>query len=384
MTVISHGRRNNLAGPDYLDAVLLVDGRLEVGAVEMHLRESDWFAHGHQNDPAYDSVRLHVLGCRQGPLRLALPAVYADDLIAIPSSSISSSTIPAAGITSHTPIGPDILAELAWRRLLRRVTVIIRAEPELAAGDRIRRAFIRGLFDCLGYTANREPMRMVAEGLLRSEPISATFDDIATAIFALACLPPGKVIAAGGTFTDTARLHAIAGNGAPDEHPGWRYATRPANAPERRLWAGAVLLHEIYHNDLFARLRTTLMTEGFGQAATLLVVRAGHESYAGIGRCREIVMNAFMPVLLASGILAGRREHIELACRSYREAPSLESNSIIRAVERRYPSGTTLVGGFWQQGAIEFHQRYLATDKTGLSFIAERPGREGNEPAALS
>ena len=59
------GRWNRLAGPDFLDAEFEVGegAAREVmrGAVEVHLRVSDWDAHGHAKDPAYDSVVLHVV-----------------------------------------------------------------------------------------------------------------------------------------------------------------------------------------------------------------------------------------------------------------------------------------------------------------------------------
>src|SRR5687767_5602764 len=75
--VISRGRRNEGAGPDFLDAVLVIGGRLSVGAVEMHRAESDWFNHGHHRDPAYSSVILHVVGEVCNAPVLALTTVVA-------------------------------------------------------------------------------------------------------------------------------------------------------------------------------------------------------------------------------------------------------------------------------------------------------------------
>ena len=67
--LIYNGQPGGPAGPDVRDAVLrlLPSGEQAepapdlVGDVEFHLRASDWFAHGHQHDPRYNRVILHVV-----------------------------------------------------------------------------------------------------------------------------------------------------------------------------------------------------------------------------------------------------------------------------------------------------------------------------------
>lgn len=49
------------SGPDFNQARLYIQDVLWIGHVEIHIRASDWNAHMHQHDPAYNNVILHVV-----------------------------------------------------------------------------------------------------------------------------------------------------------------------------------------------------------------------------------------------------------------------------------------------------------------------------------
>ena len=59
--VIKPGFHNTDGGPDFLDARIRIGETLWAGHVEIHNKSSDWFAHHHQYDPAYNTVILHVV-----------------------------------------------------------------------------------------------------------------------------------------------------------------------------------------------------------------------------------------------------------------------------------------------------------------------------------
>jgi len=61
LVIRSPGTWNPLGGPDFRGARLLVDGREITGDIEVHFHVSDWRAHGHDADRAYDKVVLHVV-----------------------------------------------------------------------------------------------------------------------------------------------------------------------------------------------------------------------------------------------------------------------------------------------------------------------------------
>lgn len=59
--VIQPGLLNTHSGPDFSNAKVRIGPMSWAGTVEMHLKSSDWVAHNHETDKAYENVILHVV-----------------------------------------------------------------------------------------------------------------------------------------------------------------------------------------------------------------------------------------------------------------------------------------------------------------------------------
>ncbi len=59
--ILFPGYRNDSSGPDFLESKIRIEDKIWVGNVELHVKSSDWYAHGHETDNNYDSVVLHVV-----------------------------------------------------------------------------------------------------------------------------------------------------------------------------------------------------------------------------------------------------------------------------------------------------------------------------------
>lgn len=178
MAVAHPGRWNLLGGPDFSNARLRFDEEPEVtGDVELHLHASDWAAHGHAADHAYDGVRLHVVlfpaaaghvtrgaGGREIPVVALLPLLHHDlEEYAADEAVESLANRPASQIMETLGALPPaelaaLIVRLAGERWRQKVHFARLRVQRLGWSDACHQTAL----EILGYRFNRAPMLRVA------------------------------------------------------------------------------------------------------------------------------------------------------------------------------------------------------------------------------
>ena len=358
--VVSPGRRNNASGPDFLDAVLIRNGQVLTGAVEMHRQEREWFDHGHHRDPMYDDVILHVIESES--------PTHSTDLskfLLSPDDSPDFSPEETGRLRAiPDEIASDdlvrLLAELSWERFLERSRAYLGADEILS-----EQTLLEPIFDALGYSANRTPMRRTARQMLLS-PLPGSPLEILRTTITCARLPGGRgdrllhrfnVTPPTGHTGATSDVDGRCTHTEPSDSS-WNFRVRPPNRPETRLVAGAVLVDRLFGRDGIQRLREGIERgEGAERVRAMLVVRSGGFSFIGRDRAGAILVNVLLPAFLADGIRSGNSRQVSGACLLYRRFPSLVSNTTLRSFSRRFLDGKPVAGSFLQQGVIAYMSR---------------------------
>lgn len=177
LQIIDPGRLNEDSGPDFFNAKIRIDGEMWIGNVEIHVRASDWYRHGHDKDRAYDSVILHVVGVDDRPVHVGSGRVLPQlELPCNPDFSqqyarlvdmARQMAVPCRStIESMSPLKLcDWLSSMGHERLLMKVDRVMGILHSLA-GDWEETAYIT-LARALGFSTNSEPF----ERLARSMPL---------------------------------------------------------------------------------------------------------------------------------------------------------------------------------------------------------------------
>lgn len=255
--IIATGIHNRDAGPDFLGARVRIGTQEWGGNVEIHVKASDWYRHGHDSDPAYDNVILHVVALDDARIARAEGSEIPQITITLPESFFRmyarlSGKIDRANCEPWLAQVPqlqraDWLSTLAIERIQMKADRILECVKSLN-GDWNQATFVM-LARALGFNLNGDPLDMLA----RSLPLNIIHrhSDNLLQIEALLFGQAGMLDTSLHIFDDyyqslgreyffLARKYGL----RPMNPSVWKYArTRPQNFPHRRIAMLATALY---------------------------------------------------------------------------------------------------------------------------------------------
>lgn len=356
--VLTPGRHNDDAGPDFIGARLLIDGKEWVGNVEIHVKASDWFRHGHDSDNAYLGVVLHVVVVDDARIKRGggeeIPQVVAvlPERFFLTYSQLTSDlkSVRCAQWLATLPslIKEDWLETLIHARLESKAQRLLDYNRS-CGGDWEQAVFIL-LSRALGFGLNGLPFEILAKNL----PLKIIYhhSDNLMQIEALLFGQAGMLNGSNHIFDEyyqslcaeygfLARKYGL----RPMDVSLWKYArTRPQNFPHRRI---AILAQALYEGLRFS----SSLEDADGDYDLLCALFSwkaadywrNHSAFGkeeelrpaislSLGSRHLLMINVAAPFYMASAKLSGNFDKAELAFDLLRSLPA-EKNSQIRSWE---------------------------------------------------
>ncbi|RZL15813.1 MAG: DUF2851 family protein [Hymenobacter sp.] len=350
--VLRPGQRNADAGPDFLNARLRL-GEVEWnGAVEIHLRASDWQRHNHQVDAKYDQVVLHVVLTADADIyrtnaslipALALAPRLAPDLLARYEALVAAppaAALPCAPLLNQVP--QLVRTMMTERALLERVEQKADAIAELHGhlADDWEATAYHALMAAFGFQKNSEPLARLAKAVplavLRRHRHDAR--QLEALLFGQAgFLLDNEETAQDGYILDLRQEHEFLrhkyglGEVALAAHE-WNYLRlRPANFPAVRLGQLVGLLHRrpALFDALLTAQSVAALNEFFAGAPApaywqqhYRAGRAGKVPSLGKSSINLLITNLVVPLRVAYARHTGQPELVERSVGLLLEMPA--------------------------------------------------------------
>lgn len=378
--VVKPGRIQRDSGPDLVDAQVRIDGQLWAGTVEVHLRSSEWNAHGHTRDAAYENVVLHVVYEHDAEVRTlrghVLPTVELFPRISTESISLYHALMRGKGFVScadriaHVDqgrIGPWLERMLIER--LERKTIEVEALFRQLGNDASETVY-HMLARALGLKVNAEPFSMLAHALPLKTVLKYRDDALRTEALLFGQAGLLQVDFVDEYPRQLQQEHALLAHMLglrPAPVAAWKFARmRPVNFPTVRIAQLAQLLMR-WDGGFSALLDTDNVDELFDvmdvEASVYWndhyrfdVLSAPRSKRLGRAGVEHILINALVPALFALGRLQGRAVYADRALHLLEQLPS-ERNQLLTGWSALGLRADTAARG---QSLIELKNGYCA------------------------
>jgi hypothetical protein len=387
LTIVSPGTRNEHAGPDFLNAHIVLGNISWHGHIELHTKASSWQAHKHHVDSAYENVILHVVWHNDQPIHhadntllptLSLQGRVDPQLLQQCEQLIGQQTnIPCAKQLHTIPkiVKISMLDKVLFQRLSNKNTLVYQLLAN-NQGDWEETAYQLLAYN-FGFKVNSLPMLDLSRAL-PLKIIKKHREDLLQ-LESLLLGQAGLLETTNDEGTNeykqeliqnyTYLIHKYQLNSAKVSQIDWKFfRLRPANFPTLRIAQLAQVLHQQVH--LFNWLIHTPLEALKDQlAVTQSIYWQQHYTWnklskhkipgLGIHSIENILINTVVPLLVAYGKTHDQTTYIDQAITLLQSLPP-EDNAIIREWKKL---GMEVKNTFDSQALIELFNHFCKKKK---------------------
>lgn len=371
LEIINVGKYNTDSGPDFFAATIRIGDTMWTGNVEMHIFASEWYRHKHHQDPAYDSVILHVVCHADKQVYNTKGEAIEQCELRFPDSEMQlGEFLSSREQLCHTAISdnPALMSD-NWKHTLLLQRLQDKAD-DISELLRLTRqswedAFYITLAHNFGFHTNGLPFEMLA----KHTPL-AYLRKHRESLFQLTAILLGQAGLIDPQDEELRREYAFLKTKfslTPIDASTWKYLRmRPQNFPDVRVRQFAQLIHRV--DNLFSSL---VMLTDLKQLRRLL---RGDEGELRLGQSSAdlIIINSVIPYMYAYGKERGDDRLVDRALSLLSELPA-EKNHIISEWKAL---GLSIASAAESQAYIQLTTRYCKDSRcmycdVGLSIFTK-------------
>ena len=353
--VRSPGIENKDSGPDFLGATIVLDDELLKGDVELHVKSSDWRAHGHHLDPHFNEVILQVVlwddAKKSAQLQSGnlIPTLSLHDYLngsmdelSLRATNFPLPLLPCRGAGRRLSEGRlgEILDQSGEERFYIKSAFfevgLILEEPD--------QVFYQGIMGALGYTKNKRafqelarrlPLR-VLESIAQEQELESRMVMLQALLLGAAGLLPSQCEGKSGlgklpTSSELEEIWRSLSIKSTMSYADWHFfRMHPRNFPTQRLLAAGHLFHRYLDRGLLNGVLDLVSEAKPGKGATTIEEGLVIPDFLGQGRAREIAVNVILPFSFAWTEADSQPKLKEHSLVLYRTYPRLGENQITR------------------------------------------------------
>lgn len=374
LKILYQGRWNTDAGPDFENAIVLLEDEKLQGSIEIHKTTYDWHAHGHDEDPLYNKVILHVVFQNSSKSKYTITESGEKIPVLSLMNNLDKSIEKLWQKYGETPFDTsqkatitcllenssltqsemeDILLNLGKKRFRRKCK---RFSAALYSSD-FSQILYEGILEALGYAKNKSAFLQMAKNLPYQKLQSlATFCDDPDDLFAIFIIASGLDsqrfrfdFFTKDLYERIAKITPVIKPYLEDktvEQSAWIFfRIRPLNHPVTRMWQISPFLFSTFETSLINKVLNifsvpegTLLTPAEVQKSFYsLITQETEEKNRAIGhsRANDILANIVLPVCYVYAKTLGYDSLTHTVEHIYLTFPKLAENYITRFVQAR-------------------------------------------------